>query len=167
MKSASWPEDIKLSIDRDLEADVTRDTEEVAQIDQCQRNHIHERASKKRRQAERDGRASSTQRRGTYNVGKREQMHRHRTSAHRRPAIQSKTEDTTIETQGNVAKMPEVDVTEDRWLCRLVNLRSCLKAIVPMNTASSFEWAVDLVWQLKLEVRNELMNSRMGTYLEM
>ena len=63
--------------------------------------------------------------------------------------------------------MAEVDVTEDRWLCRLVNLRSCLKAIVPMNTASSFEWAVDLVWQLKLEVRNELMNSRMGTYLEM
>ena len=62
--------------------------------------------------------------------------------------------------------MPEVDVTEDRWLFRLVTLRSSLKAIVPTNTASGFEWAVDMVWQLKLGVRKELMNSRMGTYLD-
>ena len=41
-----------------------------------------------------------------------------------------------------------------------------MKAIVSMNTVSGFEWAVEMVWQLILEVRKELMNSRMGTYLD-
>ena len=113
-----------------------------------------DRGSKKRRQAERDERASNTEQRATYNVGKREQMHRHRSSAHRGQRSRARRK-TQLETQDKVAKTPKMDVTENRWLFRLMNLRSCLKAIVPKNTVLGFKFHMPHQVHRPLEVRKE------------
>ena len=61
---------------------------------------------------------------------------------------------TELEIPDKIGKMPEVDVTEDRRLFRLVNLRSCLKAIVPNDTALRFDCAVNLCGTWKLGRKN-------------